>query len=113
MGRLYEAVDEYLDRPVALKVLRPERMSDAEFIRGHRKEARTLADLNHMNIVRLYDAGVTEQGVVYIAMERIDGVSLRVLLERTRLDVRSALSIVIRSPTRSAWRMRAASSIAT
>jgi eukaryotic-like serine/threonine-protein kinase len=98
MGRVYEAKDEYLDRRVALKVVRPDRMSNDDFIRGHRKEARTLADLNHVNIVRLYDAGVTEQGVVYIAMELVDGISLRTLLERTRrtrLDIRSALSIAI------------------
>ncbi|WP_437851500.1 protein kinase domain-containing protein [Sorangium sp. So ce363] len=96
MGRVYEAVDEYLDRTVALKVVRPERMSDADFLRGHRKEARVLADLNHPNIVRLYDAGVTNDGVMYIAMEHVDGVSLRQMLHAMRrFDVRTALSIVI------------------
>ncbi|WP_437980743.1 protein kinase domain-containing protein [Sorangium sp. So ce117] len=96
MGRVYEAVDEYLDRTVALKVVRPERMSDADFLRGHRKEARVLADLNHPNIVRLYDAGVTNDGVMYIAMEHVDGVSLRQMLHAMRrFDVRTALSIAI------------------
>ncbi|AUX35513.1 MULTISPECIES: serine/threonine-protein kinase [Sorangium] len=96
MGRVYEAVDEYLDRTVALKVVRPERMSDADFLRGHRKEARVLADLNHPNIVRLYDAGVTTDGVMYIAMEHVDGVSLRQMLHAMRrFDTRVALSIAI------------------
>ncbi|WP_437878379.1 protein kinase domain-containing protein [Sorangium sp. So ce513] len=96
MGRVYEAVDEYLDRTVALKVVRPERMSDADFLRGHRKEARVLADLNHPNIVRLYDAGVTGDGVMYIAMEHVDGVSLRQMLHAMRrFDARVALSIAI------------------
>ncbi|XYI02060.1 protein kinase domain-containing protein [Sorangium sp. So ce1128] len=96
MGRVYEAVDEYLDRTVALKVVRPERMSDADFLRGHRKEARVLADLNHPNIVRLYDAGVTSDGVMYIAMEHVDGVSLRQMLHAMRrFDTRVALSIAI------------------
>ncbi|XXT23791.1 protein kinase [Sorangium sp. So ce429] len=96
MGRVYEAVDEYLDRTVALKVVRPERTSDADFLRGHRKEARVLADLNHPNIVRLYDAGVTSDGVMYIAMEHVDGVSLRQMLHAMRrFDARVALSIAI------------------
>ncbi|AUX42235.1 uncharacterized protein SOCE26_036630 [Sorangium cellulosum] len=96
MGRVYEAVDEYLDRTVALKVVRPERTSDADFLRGHRKEARVLADLNHPNIVRLYDAGVTGDGVMYIAMEHVDGVSLRQMLHAMRrFDTRVALSIAI------------------
>ena len=66
--------------------------------RRAKAEEPATSPLNHVNIVRLYDAGVTEQGVVYIAMERVDGISLRTLLERTRhtrLDIRSALSIAI------------------
>ncbi|EYF06180.1 serine/threonine-protein kinase [Chondromyces apiculatus] len=96
MGQVYEAIDEYLDRPVALKILGRGRARDASYILGQRKEARILADLNHPNIVRLYDAGMAEGGLVYLVMERLDGISLRRLLKRVgRIDVKSALSIAL------------------
>jgi serine/threonine-protein kinase len=78
---LYEAVDEYLGRRVAVKVVSRGRAGDPVFSAGQRKEARTLARLDHPNIVRVYDAGVDEEGVVYFVMERIDGVSLARLLQ--------------------------------
>lgn len=76
MGEVYEAEDEYLGRRVALKVLSRRRVGDPSFSLGQRKEARTLASIDHPNVVRVYDAGVSDDGIVYLAMERLQGVSL-------------------------------------
>ncbi|WP_437765500.1 serine/threonine-protein kinase, partial [Sorangium sp. So ce764] len=94
MGEVYDARDEYLNRRVALKVVRVQHRGERSFAAGHQREAQVLAELDHPNIVRLHDAGVTDDGVVFLAMEHIDGRSLRFLLHWMRVfDVRSALSI--------------------
>ncbi|XXT16365.1 serine/threonine-protein kinase [Sorangium sp. So ce429] len=94
MGEVYDARDEYLNRRVALKVVRVQHQGERSFAAGNQKEAQVLAELDHPNIVRLYDAGVTDEGVVFLVMERIDGRSLRFLLHWMRVfDVRSVLSI--------------------
>ncbi|WP_437595798.1 protein kinase [Sorangium sp. So ce590] len=94
MGQVYVAEDDYLRRRVALKVVRRKYMQGGSFAQGQRKEARVLAELDHPNIVKVYDAGITRGGVMYIVMELIDGISLRELIRRLgALDVPSALSI--------------------
>src|SRR5262245_66648936 len=59
MGEVYEAEDEHLGRRVALKVVSPRRAGDPVFTAGQRKEARTLARMDHPNIVRIHDVRVT------------------------------------------------------
>ncbi len=78
MGSVWRALDLRLERQVALKLLRP--MEDAETT-GHRRraliaEAKLACQLNHPNIAHIYDAGEAD-GVPYIAMELVDGHSLR------------------------------------
>nr|WP_255216483.1 serine/threonine-protein kinase [Pseudenhygromyxa sp. WMMC2535] len=83
MGVVYAAHDPQLDREVALKVLPPGRHSPRAQARLQR-EAQTLARLAHPNVVGIYDVG-TEGELLYIAMERIVGCSLRVwIAERER-----------------------------
>ena len=55
MAEVYLARDLLLDRPVALKVLFPEFSSDRSFVERFRREARAAANLNHPNIVSVYD----------------------------------------------------------
>jgi tetratricopeptide (TPR) repeat protein len=93
MGVVYRARQEGLDRDVALKVLSPRLAADADFVRRFEREARTLASLNHPNIVAVYDTGV-EGGTPYLAMELVEGVSLRRLLAERRLPPEEALGIV-------------------
>ncbi|WP_437896219.1 protein kinase domain-containing protein [Sorangium sp. So ce124] len=94
MGQVYVAEDEYLGRRVALKVVRRKYMQGGGFAQGQRKEARVLAELDHPAIVKVYDAGITRGGVMYIVMELIEGISLRELIFRAgALDLPSALSI--------------------
>ena len=75
MGVLYRALDTHLDRPVAIKVLRPEMVGDPERKRRFVLEAKAASALNHPNIVTIYDID-SAAGVDFIAMEFIDGVPL-------------------------------------
>ncbi|HEX6595451.1 MAG TPA: Stk1 family PASTA domain-containing Ser/Thr kinase, partial [Acidimicrobiales bacterium] len=76
MAEVYLAHDRLLDRPVALKVLFPEFASDRSFVERFRREARAAANLNHPNIVSIYDWG-EESGTYFIVMEYVDGRTLR------------------------------------
>jgi serine/threonine-protein kinase len=76
MAEVYLAHDLLLDRPVALKVLFPEYAHDRSFVERFRREARAAANLNHPNIVSIYDWG-EEGGTYFIVMEYVDGRTLR------------------------------------
>jgi serine/threonine-protein kinase len=75
MAEVYEAVDEVLDRTVAVKVLLPELAGDSDFVTRFQREARAAASLNHPNIVAVYDSGEHE-GQYFIVMEYVDGPTL-------------------------------------
>lgn len=75
MGTVYGAFQESLEREVALKVLAPALYADPTMRRRFRIEARATAALHHQHIVPIYDFGEA-QGLLYFAMEKIDGVSL-------------------------------------
>ena len=79
MAEVYEAVDETLERPVAVKVLLRELADDPDFVTRFQREARAAAILNHPNIVSVYDSGQYE-GQWYIVMEFVDGPTLAELI---------------------------------
>ena len=85
-GIVYRAKDESLNRDVALKVLhQPLRLSsnqDQNSLQRFEREAKSVAMLQHQNIVRLYEIGETETGQPYLAFEMIEGDSLEMELER-------------------------------
>ena len=81
MAIVYLAYHQWLDRPVALKVLRPEFQQDQELVARFLVEARSAARLEHPNIVAVYDAGVVD-GVHYLAMEYVEGETLADVLAR-------------------------------
>ena len=93
MGRVYRARNVALDRVVALKTLAPLFAADEGFVRRFQKEARAAARLNHPNIVQIYDFGC-EEGVYFLAMEYVDGSSLRALLKKFRFRERDALLVM-------------------
>jgi len=93
MGVVYKALQKSLNRTVAIKILAPERVGNEKFAERFTREARTLARLNHPNIVTVFDHGETD-GLFYIVMEFVDGVNLRDLLRDGRLAPKQALSIV-------------------
>jgi serine/threonine protein kinase len=76
MGEVYRARDRRLDRDVALKVLPAESATDRHRLRRFEREARVVSQLNHPNIVTIYEIGDTATGL-YIAMELVDGRTLR------------------------------------
>ena len=93
MGVVYKARQKSLDRLVALKILAPEREKDPQFAERFAREAKTLAQLNHPNIVTVHDFGEAG-GMFYLVMEFVDGVNLRQLLGAGRLAPKEALAIV-------------------
>ena len=91
MADVYLARDQLLDRPVAVKVLFAQYASDPAFVERFRREAQAAANLNHPNIVGVYDWG-EESGTYYIVMEYVNGRSLADVLrqEGTLLPARAA-----------------------
>jgi predicted Ser/Thr protein kinase len=82
MGTVYRAIDDMLEREVAIKLLRPELAGQPEIAERFRTEAVILAKLNHPNIATLYGL-VREQGGLFMAMEFVHGETLDHLLART------------------------------
>ncbi len=77
MGMVYLAHDPNINREVALKILRPDRVESADFVQRFLKEARAIGRLAHNNIVTVYDVG-EDQNTVFIAMELLKGSPLNV-----------------------------------
>jgi len=86
MGEVYRARDVRLGRPVAIKVLRADAASTPERLARFEQEARTASALNHPNVVTIYDIGA-QDGTSYIAMEYVEGKTLREILEDGRLPL--------------------------
>jgi serine/threonine protein kinase len=93
MGAVYKARQTKLDRLVAVKVLPPEVARDPAFAERFTREARSLAHLNHPNIVTVYDFGEAD-GLFYFSMEYVDGQNVRQLLLADALTPARALQIV-------------------
>jgi len=93
MGVVYKARQKALDRIVAIKVLAGEWHGDSGFAERFAREAKTLAQMNHPNIVTVHDFGESG-GLFYLVMEYVDGVNLRDLLGEGRLTPEQALAIV-------------------
>jgi Protein kinase domain len=93
MGVVYRAFDARLGRPVALKLITPERAQDERFRERFLAESQLAASLDHSNVVPVYDAGEAD-GHLYIAMRYVEGTDLRTLLARDApLDPERALAL--------------------
>jgi serine/threonine protein kinase len=96
MGTVYRATHLLIDRPVAIKVLNPHFVEDEEAQERFRREARAAGRLQHQNAVAVTDFGRTEDGLVYIVMELLEGRSLRdVLAREAPLDAARAVSLML------------------
>jgi serine/threonine protein kinase len=93
MGTVYRAEDTFLQRQLAIKVLDRGNMDDAEAVRRFLLEAQTMAQLDHPNVVHLFDAG-TEDKYCYLVMELIDGADGEALLANGPLDWRAATEMI-------------------
>lgn len=76
MADVYKAIDSVLDRPVAIKVLHRHFAEDEDFVSRFRREAQAAANLNHPNIVSIYDWG-SQNSTYFIVMELLEGESLK------------------------------------
>ncbi len=93
MGVVYRALDQRLDRPVALKVMHPGLAADPGFVARFSREAKAAARLSHPNVVAVYDQGGDGQQV-FLVMEYVAGRTLRDLLnDRGALTLGEALEV--------------------
>jgi serine/threonine protein kinase len=92
MGVVYEAVDIRLGRPVALKFLPEELAGDPDASRRLRREAQTIAGLNHPNICTIYEFD-EHDGSTFMAMERVEGRNLKVHMAQHQLSTADVVSL--------------------
>src|SRR5438445_6646548 len=94
MGVVYKARDTHLDRFVAIKVLPPEKIADAERKRRFVQEAKAASALNHPNIITIHDIA-SENGIDFIAMEYVPGRTLDELINWKGLRLNEALKCAV------------------
>ena len=80
MATVYEATDQRLERPVAIKIMHPHLAEDGDFTKRFIQEARQAARLAHPNIVNVFDQG-QDGSITFIVMEYLPGITLRELLQ--------------------------------
>ncbi len=94
MGEVFRARDTRLHRDVAVKVLPKDFVADADRLRRFEQEAKTLAALNHPNVLTIHDAGVHE-GAPYLVSELLEGETLREEMNGGALPVRKATEFAL------------------
>ena len=94
-GRVYLAHDDDLNRAVAIKVPRPERVSQPKDIEAYLNEARILASLDHPNVVPVYDVGRTEDGLCFVVSKLIEGSNLAKRLKESRPGFHESAVLVV------------------
>jgi serine/threonine protein kinase len=82
MGAVFRANRLLIGDSVALKVINPDQMTDANAVERFRREAQAAARLKHPNAVSIYDFGVSSQGLVFLVMELVEGQSLRQIISQ-------------------------------
>ncbi|MBS0205768.1 MAG: serine/threonine protein kinase [Planctomycetes bacterium] len=95
-GRVYLATDQELGREVALKVARPERVSNSNQIRQFLEEGRLASRLRHPGIVTIFDVGQLPGDRYFIAMEYIPGRSLAKVIAAERLSIEMSVNLLIK-----------------
>lgn len=80
MGEVYLAEHQLMKRPVAIKVIRPEKAGDPQVIARFEREVRSTAKLSHWNTVEIFDYGRADDGTFYYVMEYLPGLSLAQLV---------------------------------
>jgi serine/threonine protein kinase len=96
MGRVYLAHDPHLDRSVALKVLPPGMISNKKLLPRFVREAKAASSLNHPNIITIYDIG-QDGDIDFIAMEFVQGRTLRAILAKHTLTLKETLDYAIQT----------------
>ena len=105
MATVYKAKDHVLNRNVAVKVLKDEFTTDSDFIKRFNSEAQAAANLQHPNIVSIYDVGHEEEtNLYYIVMELIKWKTLKQIINKDgTLSWKWAVNIAIQIASASSW----------
>jgi len=94
MGAVYKAMDRELDRPVALKLIRPELASNSSILARFKQELLLAHKVTHKNVIRIYDLG-DANGVKFITMEFVEGRDLRsIIQEKEKLSPQESVEIM-------------------
>lgn len=97
MGAVYRATQEKLGRSVAIKIFTPQGKNHDLFVERLKREGKLMAELEHPNVLGIYDASTMEDGSPYLVLEYIKGEDLQKRLKReTKLDQRTAVRIAIK-----------------
>jgi serine/threonine-protein kinase len=94
MGAVYLAEQKNIDQKIALKVLHAETAESDEIVQRFHREAKVISRLSHPNIVRVFIFGRTDDDLLFLAMEYIEGVELREKLDGTPVDELMAIKIM-------------------
>ncbi len=95
MAKVYLAVQNSLDRPVAIKVLDASLKEDPVIQQQFEQESTLVARLNHPNIIQIIDKGISEQQLAYFVMPYVKSVSLETVLPRNDISITRKLDILI------------------
>jgi len=87
MSVIYEATQLTLNRQVAVKLLLPQIQASEEFKQRFLREARIVSGLNHPNLVNIYDFGETDEGLLYLVMEKLNGLTLQEFVPKGGLNL--------------------------
>lgn len=94
MGAVYLARQDTIDQRIAVKVLHEEAAESDELIQRFHREARVVAMLTHPNIIRVFIFGRTQGGLLYLAMEYVEGETLRRVIDRGQLTEMRVIKIM-------------------
>lgn len=99
MGEVYEAYEEALDRKVALKIVTPSTTAkqSKDLLRRFKREAKILAKVNHPNIVTVYGIKASDDGIQYLSMELVEGVSFKDFIKDFDLPLGLAVHLFTQS----------------
>ena len=92
MGVVYSAYDPQIDRRIAIKVLREDRVTSEEFVQRFLRESRSIGRLTHPNILTVYDAG-KDHNTIFIAMEFLEGKTLSEVIKERKLSIDEIVDI--------------------
>ncbi len=96
LGAVFKAKHLYMERFVALKLLSPEYFENRRVIRNFQREAMAIANINHKNIVGVYDFGISQKKEPYLIMEYVEGTNLDEIMEKAnRLPPRRIIDICL------------------
>src|SRR3954447_21514978 len=93
-GEVFLAFDDELDRPVAIKVPRAERVSQPKDVDAYLNEARIVASLDHPHIVPVYDTGRTDDGLCFVVSKLIEGSDLATKIKEARPGFHESAALV-------------------